>query len=94
MFSNTMKTTFLLGLMTVLIILIGGAVGGQQGMVLAFFLAGIMNLGSYWFSDKIVLAMYRAQEISPQEHPEIHQMVMELAQHAGIPKPRVLSDRG
>ena len=65
MFSNTMKTTFLLGLMTVLIILIGRALGGQQGMVLAFFLAGVMNLGSYWFSDKIVLAMYRAQEISP-----------------------------
>jgi heat shock protein HtpX len=89
MFSNTVKTTLLLGLMTVLIILIGRALGGQQGMVLAFFLAAVMNLGSYWFSDKIVLAMYRAQEISPQEHPEIHQMVSELAQQAGIPKPRV-----
>jgi heat shock protein HtpX len=89
MFSNTMKTTLLLGLMTVLIIFIGGAVGGQGGMIMAFFLAGIMNLGSYWFSDKIVLAMYRAKEIAPQEHPEIHQMIMELAQHAGIPKPRV-----
>ena len=62
-----MKTTLLLGLMTVLIIFIGGAVGGQGGMIMAFFLAGIMNLGSYWFSDKIVLAMYRAQEIAPQE---------------------------
>ena len=89
MFSNTMKTTFLLALMTVLIILIGRAIGGQQGMVLAFVLAGVMNLGSYWFSDKIVLAMYRAQEISPQEHPGIHQIVGELAQIAGIPKPRV-----
>jgi heat shock protein HtpX len=89
MFSNTMKTTFLLALMTVLIILIGRAIGGQQGMVLAFVLAGVMNLGSYWFSDKIVLAMYRAQEISPQEHPGIHQIVAELAQTAGIPKPRV-----
>lgn len=89
MFSNTMKTTLLLGLMTVLIIFIGGAVGGRGGMIMAFILAGIMNLGSYWFSDKIVLAMYRAREIAPQEHPEIHQMVMELAQHAGIPKPRV-----
>ena len=84
-----MKTTLLLGLMTVLIIFIGGAVGGQGGMIMAFFLAGIMNLGSYWFSDKIVLAMYRAQEIPPQDHPEIHQMIMELAQHAGIPKPRI-----
>ncbi|MBI5586527.1 MAG: zinc metalloprotease HtpX [Deltaproteobacteria bacterium] len=89
MFSNTMKTTFLLALMTVLIILIGRAVGGQQGMVLAFVLAGAMNLGSYWFSDRIVLAMYRAQEVSPQEHPGIHQMVAELAQNAGIPNPRV-----
>lgn len=89
MFSNTLKTTFLLALMTVLIILIGRAIGGQQGMVLAFVLAGVMNLGSYWFSDKIVLAMYRAQEISPQEHPGIHQIVAELAQIAGIPKPRV-----
>ncbi len=44
-------------------------------MIMAFFLAGIMNLGSYWFSDKIVLAMYRAQEIAPQDHPEIHQIV-------------------
>jgi heat shock protein HtpX len=89
MFSNTMKTTFLLALMTVLIILIGRAIGGQQGMVLAFVLAGVMNLGSYWFSDKIVLRMYHAQEISPQEHPGIHQIVAELAQNAGIPKPRV-----
>jgi heat shock protein HtpX len=89
MFSNTMKTTFLLALMTVLIIFIGGAVGGQNGMIMAFFLAGIMNLGSYWFSHKIVLAMYRAQEIAPQENPDIHQMVMELAQQAGIPKPRI-----
>ena len=89
MFSNTMKTTFLLALMTVLIILIGRVVGGQQGMVLAFVLAGVMNLGSYWFSDKIVLAMYRAQEVSPQENPGIHQIVAELAQTAGIPKPRV-----
>ncbi|HSO72850.1 MAG TPA: zinc metalloprotease HtpX [Thermodesulfobacteriota bacterium] len=89
MFSNTLKTTFLLALMTVLIILIGRAFGGQQGMVMAFILAGVMNLGSYWFSDRIVLAMYRAQEISPQEHPGIHQIVAELAQNAGIPKPRV-----
>jgi heat shock protein HtpX len=89
MFSNTMRTTLLLGLMTVLIILIGRALGGQQGMILAFFMAGIMNIGSYWFSDKIVLAMYRAQEISPQEHPEIHQMIMEMAQQAGLPMPRI-----
>ena len=89
MFSNTMKTALLLGLMTVLIIFIGGAVGGQSGMIMAFFLAGIMNIGSYCFSDKIVLAMYHAQEISPQDHPEIHQIIQELAQQAGLPKPRI-----
>ncbi|MGA3083858.1 MAG: zinc metalloprotease HtpX [Thermodesulfobacteriota bacterium] len=89
MFSNTMKTALLLGLMTVLIIFIGGAVGGQSGMIMAFFLAVIMNIGSYWFSDKIVLAMYHAQEIAPQDNPEIHQLVMELAQNAGLPKPRI-----
>ena len=58
-------------------------------MIMAFFLAVIMNIGSYWFSDKIVLAMYHAQKISPQDHPEIHQIVMELAQQAGLPKPRI-----
>jgi heat shock protein HtpX len=89
MFTNTMRTTLLLGLMTALIILIGRALGGQQGMVLAFFMAGIMNLGSYWFSDKIVLAMYGAKEVSPQALPEIHQMVQELSQIAGMPKPRI-----
>jgi heat shock protein HtpX len=89
MLSNTIKTTLLLGLMTGLIILIGGALGGRGGMIIAFFLAGIMNIGSYWFSDKIVLAMYRAQEIAPQDNPEIHQIVMELAQQASIPKPRI-----
>jgi heat shock protein HtpX len=89
MFSNTMRTTLLLGLMTVLIILIGRALGGQQGMVVAFVMAGIMNIGSYWFSDKIVLAMYGAKEISPQALPEVHQMVQELSQMAGLPKPRI-----
>ena len=94
MFTNTLKTTFLLALMTVLIILIGRMVGGQQGMVMAFVLAGVMNLGSYWFSDKIVLAMYRAQEISPQDQPWIHQMVAELAGNGRYTQTPGLLDRG
>jgi len=58
-------------------------------MLIAFILAMIMNFGSYWFSDKIVLAMYRAKELSRSEAPEIHRMVEELAQHGGLPKPRI-----
>jgi heat shock protein HtpX len=86
---NSLKTAVLLAAMTGLIILIGGHFGGQQGMVIAFVFAGMMNFGSYWFSDKIVLAMYGAKEVTPQEAPEIHAAVDELVARAGIPKPRV-----
>jgi heat shock protein HtpX len=89
MIANQLKTTLLLAVLTVLIVLIGKAFGGNQGMVIAFVLALIMNFGSYWFSDKIVLAMYKAQELSPNEAPEIHRMVAELTQQAGLPKPRI-----
>jgi heat shock protein HtpX len=64
---NTIKTTLLLGGLTGLLMLIGGYFGGQQGMVIAFIVALVMNFGSYWFSDKIVLRMYRAQEVSPSQ---------------------------
>lgn len=86
---NSLKTAVLLGALTGLIIIIGKYFGGQQGMVIAFGFAVVMNLGSYWFSDKIVLAMYRAKEISPAEAPEIHAAVDELVARAGLPKPRV-----
>jgi len=89
MMANQLKTTVLLAALTVLIVLIGKMFGGNQGMIIAFVFAVVMNFGSYWFSDKIVLRMYRAQELSPQEAPEIHQMVSELAQQGGMPKPRV-----
>jgi heat shock protein HtpX len=89
MMANQLKTTVLLAALTVLIVLIGKMFGGNQGMIIAFVFAVIMNFGSYWFSDKIVLRMYKAQELSPQEAPEIHQMVSELAQQGGMPKPRV-----
>jgi heat shock protein HtpX len=89
MMANQLKTTVLLAALTVLIVLIGRMFGGNQGMIIAFVLAMMMNFGSYWFSDKIVLAMYRAKELTPSEAPEIHQMVDELAQRGGLPKPRI-----
>ncbi|AGW13730.1 zinc metalloprotease HtpX [Megalodesulfovibrio gigas] len=87
--ANQLKTLLLLGLLSGLILFIGGAVGGKGGLIIALFFALIMNVGSYWFSDKLVLRMYRAREVSPSEAPGLHQMVDELAREAGIPKPRV-----
>ena len=86
---NTLKTTMLLGLLTGLIVWIGGYLGGQGGMVIAFLFAGVMNFGAYWFSDKIVLRMYRAREVDPTQAPDLYRMVERLAQKAGIPTPKV-----
>lgn len=83
------RTTLLLALLTVLIIWIGRMIGGQNGMVIALVLAAVMNIGSYWFSDKIVLGMYRAQPIDEREAPELYNMVRELAMEANMPMPRV-----
>lgn len=79
----------LLGLMTVLVVWIGNLLGGRQGMIIAFILAIGMNFFSYWYSDKIVLRMYRAKEVTPQQRPEIYEMVSFLAGRAGIPVPRI-----
>ena len=86
---NTLKTAFLMGLLTVLLVLIGGAIGGTGGMTLAFLLAGGMNFFSYWFSDKIVLKMYDAVEIQESEDPRFYGMVRRLAGNAGLPMPKV-----
>lgn len=86
---NNFKTVILLGALTGIFLFIGGAVGGQGGMIIALVFAGIMNLVSYWFSDSIVLRSYGAQPLSETEAPEIHHMINELCQNAGIPKPRV-----
>ncbi len=86
---NAIKTTLLLGLMTGLFLVIGKTLGGNQGMVIAFGMAVIMNFGSYWFSDKIVLAMYRGREVAPDEAPELHAIVDRLCHNAGLPKPKV-----
>ncbi len=87
--SNTLKTAFLLTLLTVLLVLLGSAVAGTRGMIFAFILSLVMNLSSYWFSDKIALAMTGAKEVSPAQAPELHRIVEDLANLARLPKPRV-----
>jgi heat shock protein HtpX len=87
--SHIFKTAMLLAVLTAMLVLIGGAIGGQQGMLVAFVLALAMNFFSYWFSDRIVLAMYRAQPIDEAQHPRLYSLVRRLATRAGIPMPRV-----
>jgi heat shock protein HtpX len=85
--NNTLKTTLLLGLLSGLLLVIGEVAGGQNGLMIALVLAAVMNFGSYWFSDKIVLSMYKAQEVGT-EHP-LYGIVQNLAVRAGLPMPRV-----
>lgn len=87
--SSQIKTVLLLGLLSGIIIVLGGMLGGRSGIIIAFGLALVMNVGSYWYSDKIVLSMYHARELNPEDAPLLHQIVEELAHNAGIPKPRV-----
>ena len=86
---NTVRTALLLGALTGLILLIGRYFGGRNGMVIAFFFAVAMNFGSYWFSDKIVLRLYRARAVSEEEAPRLYAMVRELVRQAGLPMPKV-----
>lgn len=87
--TSQLKTALLLGALTALILIIGNAMGGQTGLVIAFFFALAMNVGSYWFSDKIVLSMYKARELAPHDAPGLHAMVEELSRNAGVPKPKL-----
>jgi heat shock protein HtpX len=84
-----LKIFSMLSVLTGLFIGAGFLVGGRGGMVIGLILAGIMNIGSYWFSDKLVIKLYGAEEVSEEEDPELHDMLEELADGAGIPKPRV-----
>lgn len=86
---NTIKTGLLLGALTGLLMLIGGYFGGKSGIVIAFIFAMVMNFGAYWFSDKLILKMYRAQEVSLNEAPQLYAMVKDLALRAGLPMPKV-----
>jgi heat shock protein HtpX len=85
--NNALKTVLLLGLLSGLLLAIGEMLGGSGGLMVAFVFAAVMNFASYWFSDKIVLRMYKAQEVGP-EHP-FYQLVGRLAQRANLPMPRV-----
>jgi heat shock protein HtpX len=84
-----MKTGVLLAALTGLFVIIGSALGGQTGMVIAFIFAVALNMGAWWFSDKLALRMSGAREVTPAEAPDLHQMVEVLSARAGIPKPRV-----
>jgi heat shock protein HtpX len=86
---NTVKTALLLGALTGLLMLIGGLIGGRGGVYIAFIFALILNFGSYWFSDKIVLKMYKAQEVSETAAPDLYSIVRNLALKAALPMPRV-----
>lgn len=86
---NTFKTALLLTGLTLLFIAIGGLLGGQSGMIIAFAFALVMNLGAYWFSDRIVLAMYRARPVTEEEAPDLVKTVRYLAQLANMPMPKV-----
>src|SRR5882672_10254247 len=86
---NTFKTAFLLTAMTLLLMIAGRAFGGQRGMLMALIFAAVMNFVSYFFSDKIALAMYRAQPISRDDLPRVYNIVERLSQKVGLPMPKV-----
>ena len=89
MFGNWLKTTILMAGIVALFGVVGAAVGGANGMLLALALGGAMNIFAYWFSDKMVLSMYNAQEVDAASAPQLYKVVRELSQRAGLPMPRV-----
>ena len=89
MMQNQLKTVILLGLLTALLLWVGDLVGGMSGLTIAFIFAILMNFGAYWFSDKIVLAMYKAKEIKESDNPRLFKIVHEVAHLAKIPMPKV-----
>ena len=86
---NTLKSVILLAALSALLIWIGGMIGGQNGAFIALGIALVMNFASYWWSDKIVLSMYKAKEVNYENAPELYGDVQELAQNAGLPMPKV-----
>jgi heat shock protein HtpX len=91
---NMMKTFFLMAVLTVLLVFAGSLAGGRSGMMFAFIIAVAMNFGSYWFSDKIVLRMYNAQELTSADAPDLFQIVQELTGRAGLPMPKLYMIEG
>ena len=86
---NSLKTAGLMVGLTVLLVWLGNIFGGKGGMIFAFVIACGMNLGTYWFSDRIVLRMYQAEEVGPTDVPELYRMIEQLRQRAGLPMPKV-----
>lgn len=86
---NTLKSVVLLATLTGFLVVIGGAMGGKSGATIALVMAGVMNFASYWWSDKIVLKMYKAQPVSMDDAPELYSDVQELSQNAGLPMPKL-----
>jgi heat shock protein HtpX len=86
---NTFKTFLLMFGMTLLLIFVGSLIGGSNGVFIAFLFAVLMNFGTYWFSDKIVLRMYKAQELKPEDNPKLFEMTQELTGRAGLPMPKL-----
>ncbi len=86
---NVLKTGILLAVMTVLLVFVGRLMGGAQGATMAFVLALLINLGAYWFSDKMVLAMYRAKPLSEAEAPQVYRAVREITHRIGMPMPKL-----
>ncbi len=87
--NNMLKTTLLLGGLTGLLMLIGAQFGGRSGMIFAFVFAMVMNFGSYWFSDRLVLAIYKAKPVTESDDPGLYSIVRSLSSRAGLPMPRV-----
>jgi heat shock protein HtpX len=87
--TSIIRTTLLLGILTGLMLLIGGVLGGRVGLLFALILSVVMNFGAYWYSDKIVLKMYHAKEVTPTESPELYGMVNNLSDRANLPMPKV-----
>ncbi|MGC8660532.1 MAG: zinc metalloprotease HtpX [Desulfomonilaceae bacterium] len=86
---NRLKTVILLAALGGLLVILGGYLGGKNGATIALVIAVAMNFGSYWFSDKIVLAMYHAQEITESEAPDLYRLIRDLTRNAGLPMPKV-----
>jgi heat shock protein HtpX len=86
---NQFRTALLLGLLGGLFLLVGGLLGGQQGLIIALVFAIVMNFGAYWYSDKLVLKIYRARELDVKEYAHVHRLVNVLAKKANLPKPKL-----
>lgn len=86
---NILKTVFLMAVMMILFLLVGYLIGGSTGMTIAFIFSLLMNFGSYWFSDKVVLSMYKAKQVTRETAPNLYTIVDELSKEAGLPMPKI-----